>query len=424
LLNTTPGRAIEYEFVAHWLFGFVGSHNVAKIAFDRWGWKHLRPWLLRAGFTEEQVGGDADKPDGLFVGFGQGFQSMSPALRDLESALLSQQGPARQPSRAGDVRRQCRGHDGPGRRQEIEQSESGGKDRRDDRTCPGFRRCPRRGRGRAQLPVGRSRFQPGGRVMGWREFIGYPTFPEQRMITEIPGIERPGSNILQVFGQQRNAADCHHRERANRSGGVVGGGVPVPHPGGPAAAHLPQHRGGPEKIAGGLQTLIHEAPNPEWTSFKLRQYFWQQVFTGGRGLLWIERSGSNIVGLWPIIPDQGQDQARRPRPNHLRGGSTVYFPRPTSSTCRSCSRPMGMAHYGPIVQGAKAIQLALAMNDYGSTFFAGGGVPPLAVNRPPSGRSRAMKRARLTSSGRLTAPERDSKPIVDPAGLRPEAHRL
>jgi phage terminase large subunit-like protein len=86
-LNTTPGRAIEYEFVAHWLRQFVQSHNVAKIAFDRWGWKHLRPWLLQAGFTDDELGA-ADQPEGLFSGFGQGFQSMSPALRDLEAALL------------------------------------------------------------------------------------------------------------------------------------------------------------------------------------------------------------------------------------------------------------------------------------------------------------------------------------------------
>lgn len=81
-LRTTPGKAVEYEFVAHWLFEFVSSHNVAKIAFDRWNMKHLRPWLLKAGFTEEQV-------ESLFEDFGQGFISMSPALRDLESALLS-----------------------------------------------------------------------------------------------------------------------------------------------------------------------------------------------------------------------------------------------------------------------------------------------------------------------------------------------
>jgi phage terminase large subunit-like protein len=42
------------------------------------------PWLIAAGFTDEQV-------DLLFEEFGQGFQSMSPALRDLESVLLNGQ---------------------------------------------------------------------------------------------------------------------------------------------------------------------------------------------------------------------------------------------------------------------------------------------------------------------------------------------
>jgi phage terminase large subunit-like protein len=47
--------------------------------------KHLRPWLYRAGFPEEQIEGDF----AIFQDFGQGFQSMSPALRDLETALLT-----------------------------------------------------------------------------------------------------------------------------------------------------------------------------------------------------------------------------------------------------------------------------------------------------------------------------------------------
>ncbi len=81
-LQTTPGRAIEYEFVAQWLRGFCDSHNVQKIAFDRWGMRHLNPWLVKAGFSEAEI-------EGLFEPFGQGFQSMSPALRDLEAALLS-----------------------------------------------------------------------------------------------------------------------------------------------------------------------------------------------------------------------------------------------------------------------------------------------------------------------------------------------
>jgi phage terminase large subunit-like protein len=82
-LETTPGKAIEYEWVAHKLFEFEKTHNWVKCAFDRWGMKYLRPWLIKAGFTEERI-------DELFVEFGQGFQSMSPALRDTETALLNE----------------------------------------------------------------------------------------------------------------------------------------------------------------------------------------------------------------------------------------------------------------------------------------------------------------------------------------------
>ena len=80
-LQTTPGRAIEYEWVAEALRAVFDRHDVRAIAFDRWNMRHLRPWLERAGFSEDEL----EK----FVEFGQGFQSMSPAVRELESRLLS-----------------------------------------------------------------------------------------------------------------------------------------------------------------------------------------------------------------------------------------------------------------------------------------------------------------------------------------------
>jgi len=81
-LQTAPGRAIEYEYVAEYMRGVFDSHDIRKIAFDRWGWKNLRPWLSKAGFDEATL-------DEHFVEFGQGYQSMSPALRDLETDLLN-----------------------------------------------------------------------------------------------------------------------------------------------------------------------------------------------------------------------------------------------------------------------------------------------------------------------------------------------
>ena len=81
-LQAAPGRSVEYEYVAEYLRGVFDSYDIRKIAFDRWNFKNLRPWLLKSGFTEQQI-------EQQFVEFGQGYQSMSPALRDLESDLLN-----------------------------------------------------------------------------------------------------------------------------------------------------------------------------------------------------------------------------------------------------------------------------------------------------------------------------------------------
>jgi phage terminase large subunit-like protein len=81
-LQTAPGKSIEYEFVAEYLRGVFDRYDVKRIAFDRWGWPHLKPWLLKAGFTEDQL-------EARFAEFGQGMASMSPALRELESHLLN-----------------------------------------------------------------------------------------------------------------------------------------------------------------------------------------------------------------------------------------------------------------------------------------------------------------------------------------------
>ena len=71
-LHTTPGAAIEYEYVAHYLREVFDKCDVQALAFDRYNMKFLRPWLERAGFTPEELT--------RFVEFGQGFVSMSPAL--------------------------------------------------------------------------------------------------------------------------------------------------------------------------------------------------------------------------------------------------------------------------------------------------------------------------------------------------------
>lgn len=86
-LKSTQSATVEYEFVAEHLRGLFDALDIRKIGFDRWNWKHLKPWMLKAGFNDADL--DETQPTAKFVPFGQGYQSMSPALRDLESAILT-----------------------------------------------------------------------------------------------------------------------------------------------------------------------------------------------------------------------------------------------------------------------------------------------------------------------------------------------
>lgn len=80
-LQTTPGRAIEYEYIAEYLRGLFDRCNVVSLAFDRYNMRFLRPWLEKIGFSDDEL----EK----FKEFGQGFVSMSPAIRELEARLLA-----------------------------------------------------------------------------------------------------------------------------------------------------------------------------------------------------------------------------------------------------------------------------------------------------------------------------------------------
>ena len=57
------------------------DYRVSKVAFDKWNYEALKPWLLKAGFSEQTL-------KNKFVAFGQSYRSMSPALRDLEGKIL------------------------------------------------------------------------------------------------------------------------------------------------------------------------------------------------------------------------------------------------------------------------------------------------------------------------------------------------
>lgn len=81
-IEETPGKSVEYEWVAHRYVELLRRYRFRKTAFDRWNFRNFRPWLLKAGMEEEEI-------EAQFVEFGQGYESMSPALRATESEILN-----------------------------------------------------------------------------------------------------------------------------------------------------------------------------------------------------------------------------------------------------------------------------------------------------------------------------------------------
>lgn len=79
LMRTTPGRVIDYAFVARDIGALCEDLPVAKVGFDRWRMDRMQAALDGAGVSLP------------LEPFGQGFISMAPALDALEEDLLKAQ---------------------------------------------------------------------------------------------------------------------------------------------------------------------------------------------------------------------------------------------------------------------------------------------------------------------------------------------
>ncbi len=79
LLETTPGVAVDYEFVATKIAEITNGMNVGRIGFDRYRFKTLEAQMQKLGITLP------------FEPFGQGHVSMAPAMDTTEIAFLNGQ---------------------------------------------------------------------------------------------------------------------------------------------------------------------------------------------------------------------------------------------------------------------------------------------------------------------------------------------
>lgn len=204
-----------------------------------------------------------------------------------------------------------------------------------------------------------------------------------------------------------------------------------------AMANLPLHlfndkgAAGVERDRTDLAKLLNEAANEEWSSFAARRYFWSQVFSApGRGLFWIERSGNKVLGLWPM--DASTTVVQR-----VQGRRVYRYDGKTYAATEVIDVPFllksdQLSSHSAFVMAAKAIQQALAMGDYASGFFAGGGVPPLALTGPMPAGAEAIKRAQSDIKRAIDAAKSNNEPVfpipagyeLKPVGFEPDKGQM
>lgn len=77
LLTLSPGKALEYDFVAKTVVPVISNWDVRAIAYDRWQFEHLKQAFSRMGYEPP-----------FLEDFGQGYKTMTPAIRTFETVTL------------------------------------------------------------------------------------------------------------------------------------------------------------------------------------------------------------------------------------------------------------------------------------------------------------------------------------------------
>lgn len=135
-----------------------------------------------------------------------------------------------------------------------------------------------------------------------------------------------------------------------------------------------------------LYPLLHDAPNPEMTSFTFRETLTGHVALWGNGYAEMEIDGAGrVVGLWPLLPNQT-------RLERNKNGKLVYVTYVPGSGEKGlpAERVMhvrgiglnGLTGLSVIGLARQAVGLALATEEFGARFFGNGAQPGVVLKHP------------------------------------------
>jgi len=144
-------------------------------------------------------------------------------------------------------------------------------------------------------------------------------------------------------------------------------------------------------------SLLNHAANDETTAFAFRRGLWQDVFTSGRSVSFIELDkAGRPINLWPLDTENVLVVRKNGRTfyNYRDGSRTVTYA--ASEVLDLCFMPGAsrLSARSPVYSHADTINLALSITRYGARFFKNGGVPSFVITGPfttAGGATRAAK---------------------------------
>ena len=142
-----------------------------------------------------------------------------------------------------------------------------------------------------------------------------------------------------------------------------------------------------------LLPILHDAPNDEQSSYDWRKGFFDAVFTGGRGLSYIEKNGAGqVVNLWPIDAKVVTVKRKDGRKVYeVRDGGLKTYDFTEVIDITFMDKPDSLGHRSPIVLGRDVIAMAIAATEFGSKVFQSGGSPPIVLQGPFSSGATAQR---------------------------------
>lgn len=153
----------------------------------------------------------------------------------------------------------------------------------------------------------------------------------------------------------------------------------------PIKAYLKTDEGRETQPGDPVASLLNHAANDETTAFDFRRCFWQDVFTAGRGIAFIQRDGAGRpVNLWPLEVSRVTVSRRSGRTLYSYMDGTRPLTYAASEVLDLCFMPGAnrLSGRSPIYLNADTIGLGIAVTRYGARFFENGGVPSFTITGP------------------------------------------